>query len=218
MRGQREQILNRIRAATHAVKAPQPFPDIASNTSNIFQEPNTDLLAEQFAVNFMELGGKFVYCADGKELLTNLVKLNDEYNFGHLHCNDDLLLNFLDAGNFLTIKSGPYFNDLDAAITDCSALVARTGSLLITSDSPSGRVLNVYCPVHICIAFSNQVVWDIKDALCKFGSNTTNLPSMINLATGPSRTADIEKTLVVGVHGPKEVFLFYVDQPSPISS
>jgi L-lactate dehydrogenase complex protein LldG len=218
MRGQREQILNRIRAATQAVKAQQPFPEIASDTSNVFQEPNTDLLAEQFAVNFMELGGKFVYCTDAKELLSNLVKLNDEYNFGHLHCNDDLLLNYIDSRNFLDIKTGAAFSDLDAAITNCNALVARTGSLLITSDNPSGRVLNVYCPIHICIAFSNQVVWDIKDALHKFGINKGSIPSMINLATGPSRTADIEKTLVVGVHGPKEVFLFYVDQPSPILS
>jgi L-lactate dehydrogenase complex protein LldG len=38
------------------------------------------------------------------------------------------------------------------------------------------------------------------------------IPSMISLTTGPSRTADIEKTLVVGVHGPKEVFVFLIDK------
>ncbi len=38
-----------------------------------------------------------------------------------------------------------------------------------------------------------------------------NIPSMISLTTGPSRTADIEKTLVVGVHGPKEVYVFLVE-------
>jgi L-lactate dehydrogenase complex protein LldG len=40
----------------------------------------------------------------------------------------------------------------------------------------------------------------------------TDIPSMITFASGPSRTADIEKTLVVGVHGPKEVFVFLVDE------
>jgi len=41
-----------------------------------------------------------------------------------------------------------------------------------------------------------------------------NMPSMISIATGPSRTADIEKTLVLGAHGPKEVYVFFIDQPS----
>ena len=39
-----------------------------------------------------------------------------------------------------------------------------------------------------------------------------NIPSFITFAAGPSRTADIEKTLVVGVHGPKEVYLFLIDK------
>jgi L-lactate dehydrogenase complex protein LldG len=70
----------------------------------------------------------------------------------------------------------------------------------------------VYTPVHICIAFTSQLVYDIKDGLVKLQQKyKNNLPSMITLATGPSRTADIEKTLVVGVHGPKEVYLFLVD-------
>ena len=66
--------------------------------------------------------------------------------------------------------------------------------------------------MHICIAYTSQLVYDISEALhflqLKYKEN---LPSFITLATGPSRTADIEKTLVVGVHGPKEVYLFLVD-------
>jgi len=57
------------------------------------------------------------------------------------------------------------------------------------------------------------LVYDVKDGLQllkdKYGNK---LPSFITLATGPSRTADIEKTLVVGVHGPKEVYCFLVDE------
>jgi L-lactate dehydrogenase complex protein LldG len=82
----------------------------------------------------------------------------------------------------------------------------------MSSAQSSGRTTSVYAPVHICIAYSGQLVYDVKDALQlvkdKYG---TRLPSLITFATGPSRTADIEKTLVVGVHGPKEVYLFLVE-------
>jgi L-lactate dehydrogenase complex protein LldG len=54
-------------------------------------------------------------------------------------------------------------------------------------------------------------VYDISDSLLKFKDNPEGMPSMISFATGPSRTADIEKTLVVGVHGPKEVYCFLID-------
>jgi L-lactate dehydrogenase complex protein LldG len=112
-----------------------------------------------------------------------------------------------------------YHTDLascDVAITGCECLIARTGSIVLSSGQPSGRTTSVYAPIHICIAGVNQLVYDIRDALQfmkdKYGQQ---LPSVISLATGPSRTADIEKTLVVGVHGPKEVYLFLVeDLPS----
>ena len=55
-----------------------------------------------------------------------------------------------------------------------------------------------------------NVVKELQMLKEKYGSP---LPSMITFATGPSRTADIEKTLVVGVHGPKEVFCLLVDEP-----
>ena len=59
---------------------------------------------------------------------------------------------------------------------------------------------------------NSQLVYDIEDGLNRIKANyKDNLPSLITLATGPSRTADIEKTLVVGVHGPKEVYCFVVD-------
>jgi L-lactate dehydrogenase complex protein LldG len=71
----------------------------------------------------------------------------------------------------------------------------------------------VYAPVHICIACTNQLVYDIKEGLQILKDKYAgNLPSLITLASGPSRTADIEKTLVVGVHGPREVYVFLVDR------
>ena len=76
----------------------------------------------------------------------------------------------------------------------------------------SGRTVSVYAPVHICIAYTQQLVFDIKDALQSVKEKYAGgIPSFITFASGPSRTADIEKTLVTGVHGPKEVYLFLID-------
>jgi L-lactate dehydrogenase complex protein LldG len=100
----------------------------------------------------------------------------------------------------------------DVAITLCDHLIARTGTIVLSTNQLSGRTASVYAPIHICIAYTHQLVFDISDSLQLFKNEEAHLPSMISFATGPSRTADIEKTLVVGVHGPKEVYCFLVDK------
>ena len=84
---------------------------------------------------------------------------------------------------------------------------------MVSSKQPSGRRLNVFPESHIVIAYSSQLVPDIKDALKKMQEKYhNNLPSLITVITGPSRTADIEKTLVMGAHGPKQLYLFLIDE------
>ena len=53
----------------------------------------------------------------------------------------------------------------DVSITGCEALIARTGSIVMSSAQESGRTVSVYAPVHICIAYTNQLVYDIRDGL-----------------------------------------------------
>ena len=83
---------------------------------------------------------------------------------------------------------------------------------MVSSAHASGRRMNVLPEFHLVYARASQLVPDLKDALLgmkkRYGQD---LPSMINLITGPSRTADIEKTLVMGAHGPKELYVFLVD-------
>jgi len=134
-----------------------------------------------------------------------------------IYCAEDALLEIFSNSGFAKL----YTTDLDncdASITTCESLVARTGSMLISSAQQTGRTASVYAPVHICIAFTHQLVYDIKEALQLLSKKYNHqIPSLVSLATGPSRTADIEKTLVVGVHGPKEVFCFLVDQQAVTS-
>ena len=94
----------------------------------------------------------------------------------------------------------------DAGISECDALVAQTGSVLVTSRSAGGRALSVLPPHHVVIARREQLLADLPEAFAlvkqKYGAN---YPSMISFITGPSRTGDIERILVLGAHGPKKL-------------
>jgi len=99
----------------------------------------------------------------------------------------------------------------DVGISECDALVAQTGTVLVTSRSAGGRALSCLPPHHVVIARREQLVPDLSAAFAlvkqKYGGN---FPSMISFITGPSRTGDIERILVLGAHGPKKLTIFCV--------
>ena len=156
--------------------------------------------------------GKFAFCINQADLSKQLQQLISEKKWENIYCREEKLFHNLSQSASWKIDKTS-LADCDASITSCEYLVARTGTIVLTSAQQSGRTVSVYAPVHICIAYTNQLVYDVKDALQLLKEKYKgNIPSSISFATGPSRTADIEKTLVVGVHGPKEVYVFLVDK------
>jgi len=209
MSASREIILQKIKQAL-VKKVPVPFSTIPPNPAHFM--PSAKELELEFAENFTGLLGKFSYCLNYTELTQQLKALFETRGWKNIYCREEAIKeSFAKQGFTLT-----YTEDLatcDVALTGCEFLVARTGSILLSSASESGRTVSVYAPVHICIAKANQLVYDIEDSIMQLREQYgANFPSMVSLATGPSRTADIEKTLVVGVHGPKEVFCFLIDE------
>ena len=209
----RERVIAKVKAGLAQGRVPEPFPEVRTEAaqSNIYVQDGK-MPEEQFAIEFGKLGGKFIFCADGTELVNNLRLLQEDENWTHLLCADEAMLQFFHQEGLTFIEpADAALEKAEACITACEYLVARTGSILLSSNQHMGRVAPVYFPVHIVIARLPQIVADIDAGLSamqqKYGAN---LPSMINLNTGPSRTADIEKTLVVGVHGPREVYCFLV--------
>jgi L-lactate dehydrogenase complex protein LldG len=94
----------------------------------------------------------------------------------------------------------------DAGITECDALVAQTGSVLVTSRSAGGRALSVLPPHHVVLAHREQLVRDLPAAFDLLKRKySSDYPSLISFITGPSRTGDIERILVLGAHGPKKL-------------
>ncbi|HLI92119.1 MAG TPA: LUD domain-containing protein [Puia sp.] len=207
----KENILKKIRKAL-SDSTPIPFPQSEGNHS-VFQPSREDLEIE-FAEQFTKLLGKFLFCIDHHELAGQLKTLAGHQGWKKIVCREEKLQSLLRENGFADFGDSG-LSECDAAITSCESLVARTGSIVMSTGggNASGRTVSVYAPVHICIAWSDQLVYDIRDSLVALKEKyQQQMPSLITLATGPSRTADIEKTLVVGVHGPREVYLFLVDK------
>jgi L-lactate dehydrogenase complex protein LldG len=206
----KEKILKKIREAL-SNPVPLPFPK-SEGVSSVFQPQPADLEI-LFAEEFTNLLGKFAFCINETDAKNQIKKLITDKNWKNVYCIETELTNIFKDVSEINKSS---LANCDAAITSCNYLIARTGAIVMSSAQQSGRTTSAYAPVHICIAYVDQLVFDTRDALKalkkKYGNN---LPSFITFAAGPSRTADIEKTLVVGVHGPKEVYVFLIDKPVP---
>jgi len=205
----KEKILKKIRQALNT-PVPVPFPQSEGNET-VFHTSTQDNAIE-FAENFTKLQGRFSFCMNEAELVQQLILLIEARKWKNIYCREDKLKEMFQR-NAVQFNYSTDLKNCDLAITGCESLIARTGSVVLSSAQQSGRTVSVYAPVHICIAYNDQLVYDIKDALGNLKEKySEQLPSLITLATGPSRTADIEKTLVVGVHGPKEVFCFLTER------
>jgi L-lactate dehydrogenase complex protein LldG len=94
-------------------------------------------------------------------------------------------------------------------VTPCLVLIAETGTAVVSSRLSGGRRNGLVDPVHVIEAREDQLVPDLAAALAAVAPELA-LASAVTFVTGPSRTADIEQTLIRGVHGPKDVHVVFV--------
>jgi L-lactate dehydrogenase complex protein LldG len=204
----KEKLLKKIRKAL-LEKRDNPYP----NLEDLPHYPPTDELLEVvFAQEFAAVSGQFVFCEDEVQAIENLLNLADQHKWHKIYCWEPALQEILTRYDFPYFQTDKDFEQAEVGITLCEALVARNGSIILSNAGMAGRRLSIYPPVHVVLAYSSQLVLDLKDGFKlikeKYGNQ---IPSMITTVTGPSRTADIEKTLVLGAHGPKELLVFLLD-------
>lgn len=204
----KEKLLKKIRKAL-LEKRSNPYP----NLEDLPHYPATEELPEMiFAEQFTAVSGQFIFCEDEVQFIENLLELAEVRKWRKIYCWEPPLQEILNNFDYPFFETDKDFEQAEVGFTLCEALIARNGSILLSNANMAGRRLSIYPPVHIVLAYTSQLVLDLKDGFKlikqKYGHD---LPSMINNVTGPSRTADIEKTLVLGAHGPKELFLFLLD-------
>lgn len=201
-------MLKKIRQAL-LQKRENPYPQLEDQPLYPAYE---DSLAVLFAEQLTHVKGQFVFCEDELQLVEQLVLLAEKEKWNQIYVWEKAIQKVLDSVGFPYMSTDEGFVGVQVGMTGCEALIARTGSVLVHNANPSGRRLSVFPPVHVVIARSSQLVLDLSDAFNqleqKYG---TQHPSLISVITGPSRTADIEKTLVLGAHGPKSLYVFLID-------
>ena len=220
MKNAREKILQTLRQSSSPASAVAPLPRpldalIYKNYPPARQNP-----LQTFAQKLAALKGEFYPVGDERqaatvlrELLSNIPITKEAKSIARHH---HALLDRVCAGDAWFAEnvqiidgqkiSSPAFAEFTAGITAVDFLVARTGSIVLSTATAGGRRLSVLPPLHIAVATTAQLVFSLGEALQAFHErNASERSSYATIITGPSRTSDIEKILVLGAHGPKRL-------------
>ena len=101
---------------------------------------------------------------------------------------------------------------MKCGLTTVDYAVAETGSLVVKADTTQGRSISMLGESHIAVVRTDQIVPDLHDLYSRLQEDFPDgLPSNVSLITGPSKTADIELQLVIGVHGPGVVHVILIE-------
>ncbi|HYG40744.1 MAG TPA: LUD domain-containing protein [Cytophagales bacterium] len=202
-------ILGKIRTAlSKKFQKPIIRPDF---NQSLYQTQEEDL-AVLFAENLVSAKAEFVYCERVEDFQTEFFQLVKERGYKNIAAFEKEITTILPQIHSEYITNIKGLKKADVGVTHCESFIARLGSILFSSKQAAGRGLSIYPPINVVVGYTSQLVFDIKDGLKKVQEKYPNgFPSMVSLTTGPSRTADIEKTLVMGAHGPKELIVFLID-------
>lgn len=204
---------------------PSATPLLGANVTSPFREwlppvgPTSEERHALFARQCAALRADVVECADFAAAAARIASLAEAANWKKLALHSgsltDALAPLLPQNLELLRTDSGYdkfaLETCDAGLTECECLVAQTGSVCVTSRSSGGRALSVFPPHHLVIARRSQLEPDLTAAYELLARKYQGkYPSFVSFITGPSRTGDIERILVLGAHGPKWLTILLV--------
>jgi L-lactate dehydrogenase complex protein LldG len=209
----REKILSKLRANRRPFPDVPPAPDQYLDVTSV--EPSD--LVTRFTAELERLTGKVHHCGDAASAIQTVVDLVGADR--EIMAWDNLplagLTDALQAGG-ITLTSARARGDsrqadlsalaqLRVGITGADAGLATTGTLVLITDAQQGRLPSLLPPVHIALLRKERLFATMEAWIRAEGRAAFERSASIAFITGPSRTSDIEMTLILGVHGPATV-------------
>jgi len=212
----RNAILSRIRKllAGEPERQLPPIPEVWP-----IENPPVEKMVERFTAELEAIAGEVQRAATIEQASQKLIALVDELGAERIGRTDHPLCEELTAGlpgeRFIIGQDDPdpkQLAELPAGLIAADTLLADTGSAMIACATPHHRLMCYLPPVCIVVAKTSQLVEHLPAAWEKIAARVADpgLRGEFVFVTGPSRTADIEKILILGVHGPKRLIVLLV--------
>ena len=216
--GSRESILASIRQNLETSNALQNT-HVQSNVNNalpLTTALSLDALINSFKTNLESVGGHCHVVLSESEASETIRKIIANLDAARVAISDsDLVASITSSlsGVEIVKSADPeYLFSSDIGITGAQWAIAETGTLVLESDSERHRLTSLIPPVHICILEADNIRHSMGEIL-EIVHN--DLSRTVTFITGASRTSDIELTLAIGVHGPRELHVIVIDNHRP---
>jgi L-lactate dehydrogenase complex protein LldG len=212
----RDAILHRIRTGL-AHDPPRELPPVPEVWAK--ENPSVDAMAQRFAQEIQLVSGEVIRLSSMREAQLRLVELAEEGKWRRVGGVDRPLVRELSGALASSLidwgkadAKATELADLDAALVEADYLLADTGTAMIACGTAHERLMCYLPPVCIVAATADRLVEHMPAAWEKIGPRVADpaVRGEFVFVTGPSRTADIEKILILGVHGPQRLVVLVI--------
>jgi len=222
MSNSREEILYTIRKGLKGTSSEENFtkrnfPNEAQEIQQLIGEQQSNLKS-QFISELSNVNTNILETSDETEINKVILNLAEEKKLKSFSIWESQYLKEIklkrtlkDEGlKLITAKNKNRIADSDIGITEVDYAIADTGTLVLLANKNQPRSVSLLPPIHLAIVRKENLVRNIKDLFIILKSKPeqgADMTSCMTFITGPSRTADIELNLTLGVHGPKELYV-----------
>jgi len=213
----REKILQRLTQSLRSVEKPSlPPPHEVWPKTNLAPA----MMLNRFSDELQEIHGEVLCCADLSHAARELAGLVGQAGWTKLGAMDRSILRQLAAAMPPAMLAWPdaawsprRIAELSAGLVAPELLIADTGSCLFVCSTTEERLLCYLPPACVVVAYASQLVEHLPAAWPNVMTRAADrsLRGELLIVTGPSRTTDIEKILILGVHGPKRLVVLIVE-------